>query len=162
MYATDSNDQLLPMYCPSPTNGEDLSWTDLLSPYLRNATNRIYRCPSDEDSDEISYGLNEFVFLDRTVFETNWPNRLTDLHNPSATVMIGDLGTADDFSTQLPDTLVMLAPSTDIEPGNIDSGRPCARHSDRCNLNMMDGHGQHLPLDQFYLDQTPEDLWFNP
>ncbi len=157
MYAGDNGDILLPV-AYTDANGNDIGWPSLLDPYLKNP--RIHLCPTDLVSTNNSYGLNELGFVDLTDPGVTTPNRLTGFHTPTATVMLGDIGTEADFKTLRPDTLKMIAPGSVIN----DSGdaRPAARHSDRCDLGLMDGHAEPLPLKQFYLNQTPINLWFTP
>jgi prepilin-type N-terminal cleavage/methylation domain-containing protein/prepilin-type processing-associated H-X9-DG protein len=164
LYAGDHEEVLPPMYLRSATNGaEDLAWPDLLAQYINQGrTNRTYFCPSDRASDDLSYGLNELGFPDRTVGEWDGPNRLSHFQHVATTVMGGDLGTGDDYHTPRPDTIVMLAPGSALEAGNEDSARPAARHNDRCDLSFMDGHVDKMRLEKFYRNQDPEDQWFDP
>jgi len=76
---------------------------------------------------------------------------------------LGDLGTANDLLTPRPDTIVMLAPGSDLKDNqdDADSARPSVRHSNQCDLNFLDGHVESMRLNQFYSGQTPEDKWFD-
>jgi prepilin-type processing-associated H-X9-DG protein len=85
---------------------------------------------------------------------------LTAFHNTSETVMMGDLGTEEDFVTPRPDTFKMVAPGSSINDDK--DARPATRHSRRCDLGFMDGHAQPMRLDQFYTNQLPVDKWFVP
>jgi len=79
---------------------------------------------------------------------------------PADTVMLGEIGRQDDLKTDRPDGYKLTAPSY---PLNDDAdARPAARHFERVNLSLMDGHQKPLRLDQFYTNQTPPDRWFLP
>lgn len=48
-------------------------------------------------------------------------------------------------------------------PAEVDAAsRPATRHNAQCDLNLMDGHSEYLRLNRFYLNQDPQDLWFEP
>jgi prepilin-type processing-associated H-X9-DG protein len=85
---------------------------------------------------------------------------MAGFHTPTVTVMLGDIGTEDDFTTALPDTLKMTAPDSTLN--DDEDARPNARHNQRCDLGFMDGHAEPMRLDQFYLNQNPADKWFTP
>jgi prepilin-type N-terminal cleavage/methylation domain-containing protein/prepilin-type processing-associated H-X9-DG protein len=157
MYANDSSD-LLPPTAYNDANGDEVDWPELLDPYLKNP--RIHLCPSDLVSTNDSYGLNELGFVDLTDPGVTTPNRLAGFHTPTMTVMLGDVGTEDDFTTLRPDTLKMIAPGSDIN--DDEDARPIARHNKRCDLGFMDGHAEPRRLNQFYLNQNPTNQWFTP
>jgi prepilin-type N-terminal cleavage/methylation domain-containing protein/prepilin-type processing-associated H-X9-DG protein len=157
MYADDSGDTLPPT-AYNDANGNEVDWPTLLDPYLKNP--KIHLCPSDLVSADNSYGLNELGFVDLTDPGVTTPNRMAGFHTPTVTVMLGDVGTEDDFKTLRPDTLKMIAPGSDI---NDDAdARPIARHNQQCNLGFMDGHAEPLRLNQFYTSQNPTNKWFMP
>jgi prepilin-type N-terminal cleavage/methylation domain-containing protein/prepilin-type processing-associated H-X9-DG protein len=157
MYADDNGD-ILPPTAYNDANHDEVDWPTLLDPYLKNP--KIHLCPSDLASTNNSYGLNELGFVDLTDPGVTTPNRMAGFHTPTDTVMLGDLGTEDDFKTLRPDTLKMIAPGSDI---NDDAdARPIARHNQRCDLGFMDGHAEPMRLDQFYLNQNPTNKWFAP
>ncbi len=157
MYADDNRDTLPPV-AYEDADDEDVEWPSLLNPYLKNL--KIHLCPSDLLSTTNSYGLNELGFVDLTDPGVMTPNRMSGFHTPSMTVMMGDLGTEDDLKTVRPETLKMIAPDSDI---NDDSdARAIARHNQRCDLVMMDGHAEPLRLKEFYTGQNPTNKWFSP
>ncbi len=157
MYAEDSSDTLPPV-AYNDKDGDEVSWPSLLDPYLRNP--KTHLCPTDTLAKENSYGLNELGFVDLTDPGVTTPNRLADFHTVATTVMLGDLGTENDFRTLRPDTLKMVAPGSDL---NDDAdARPVGRHHQRCNIGFMDGHIESLRLNQFYLKQSPTNKWFTP
>jgi len=158
MYAQDQND-LLPPVAYTATNGDDVNWPALLDPYI-NYISKTHLCPSDRSSKQSSFGLNELAFVDLTDPMPTGPRHLAEFVSPTKTVMMGDLGTDDDLQTPRPDTIKMVAPDSDIN--DDEDARPMARHSVRCDLGFMDGHGEHLRLGQFYTNQTPADKWFTP
>lgn len=158
MYAQDQND-LLPPVAYTDTNGDDVNWPALLDPYI-NYVSTTHLCPSDRSSKQSSFGLNELAFVDLTDPEPTGPRHLAEFLSPTKTVMMGDLGTDNDLKSPRPDTLKMVAPDSDINDDK--DARPVARHSDRCDLGLMDGHGEHPRLGQFYTNQTPADKWFTP
>jgi prepilin-type N-terminal cleavage/methylation domain-containing protein len=157
MYADDHFD-LLPPVAFRDAAGNVTNWPALLDPYLKSA--RIHFCPTDQQARTNSYGLNELAFVDLTDEDSSSPNRLTAFKTPSSTVMMGDLGTADDLVTLRPDTLKMVAPGSDINDDK--DARPIARHLGRCDLGFMDGHTGFLRHGQFYTNQSPANLWFDP
>jgi prepilin-type N-terminal cleavage/methylation domain-containing protein len=157
MYADDNGDTLPPT-AYNDANGNEVDWPALLDPYLKNP--KIHLCPSDLASTNNSYGLNELGFVDMTDPGVTTPNRLAGFHTPTLTVMLGDIGTEDDFKTLRPDTLKMTAPASVLN--DDEDARPIARHNQHCDLGFIDGHAEPLRLDQFYLNQNPADKWFNP
>jgi prepilin-type N-terminal cleavage/methylation domain-containing protein/prepilin-type processing-associated H-X9-DG protein len=157
LYADEHSDALPPVAF-GDANGSITNWPQLLDPYLKSAS--IHFCPSDRQAKTNSYGLNEIAFVDLTDDDPPPAVRLNAFKTPTATVMLGDLGSGDDFTTLRPDTLKMVAPDGDINDDK--DARPLARHSQRCDLGFMDGHAGFLPLGRFYINQTPADLWFTP
>ena len=157
MYADDNGD-VLPPTAYNDTNGDEVDWPTLLDPYLKNP--KIHLCPSDLVSTNNSYGLNELGFVDLTDPGVTTPNRLTGFHILTVTVMLGDIGTEDDFTTLRPDTLKMIAPGSVINDDG--DARPNARHNHRCDIGFMDGHAEPMRLNQFYTSQNPTNKWFTP
>lgn len=157
LYADEHSDALPPVAFGN-ANGTITNWPQLLDPYLKSAS--IHFCPADRQAKTNSYGLNELAFVDLTDDHPAPTVRLNVFKTPTATVMLGDLGSGDDFTTPRPDTLKMVAPSGDINDDK--DARPLARHSQRCDLGFMDGHAGFLPLGRFYTNQIPADLWFTP
>jgi prepilin-type N-terminal cleavage/methylation domain-containing protein len=157
MYASDNND-LLPPVAYLDANGNETNWPGLLNPYLQSI--KIHLCPSDQQAITNSYGLNEAIFVDLTDDNPPPVRRLNSVRRPTDTVMMGDLGTDDDLQTARPDTIKMVAPDGDIN--DAKDARPSVRHSSRCDLGLMDGHSSAMRLGDFYTNQTPADLWFNP
>jgi prepilin-type N-terminal cleavage/methylation domain-containing protein/prepilin-type processing-associated H-X9-DG protein len=158
LYADDNGDKLPPTAYYDP-NDNEVDWPSLLDPYLNHVA-RIHLCPSDRKSQINSYGLNELTFVDLT--DPNPPalTHLASFRSTSTTIMQGDIGTEDDLLTPRPDTLKLTAPGS---PLNDDSdARPSTRHSGRCDLGFMDGHVEHLRLNQFYTNQNPPNQWFMP
>jgi prepilin-type N-terminal cleavage/methylation domain-containing protein/prepilin-type processing-associated H-X9-DG protein len=155
----DDHGGVLPPTAYNDSAGDEVDWPTLLDPYL-NHVSKIHLCPTDQSSKVNSYGLNELAFVDLTDPEPPPPMRLAAVQSPSITIMQGDIGTADDFQTPLPDTLKLVAPGS---PLNDDKdARPSIRHSGRCDLGFMDGHAEHRLLKQFYTGQTPTNRWFAP
>jgi prepilin-type N-terminal cleavage/methylation domain-containing protein/prepilin-type processing-associated H-X9-DG protein len=161
MYADDQNGHLPPT-AYNDADGNLILWPTLLDPYLNRSTNntRIHLCPADRLSGFSSYGLSELAFVDLTDPDSTAPNLLASFRKVSDTVMMGDLGTDDDFQSPLPDTIKMVAPDGDIN--DSQDARPATRHSSRCDLGFMDGHAERLRLNQFYTNQAPADKWFAP
>jgi len=158
MYADENND-FLPPTAYIDANGDEVDWPSLLDPFLNHVA-KIHFCPSDRSSKTNSYGLNELTFVDLTDPDPPPATRLIAFHSPSITIMQGDLGTEDDFLTPRPDTLKLTAPGSDLN--DDEDARPSTRHAKRCDLGFMDGHGDHLRLNQFYTNQIPVDQWFMP
>ncbi len=156
-YIQDS-DEILPPVAYEDDGGDEKDWLEITEPYMKSP--QVYRCPSDSRFIESSYGLNELAFVDLTDAPLPTPISLSQFATPAATIMLGDLGTEDDFATPLPDTLKMVAPASSLD--DEDDARPAARHSERCNLGFMDGHGKSLRFEQFYTSQSPANKWFTP
>lgn len=159
MYAQDY-DETLPPVAYEDAGSNDVLWTAMLAPYLKNT--QINRCPDDTLSRINSYGLNELAFADLTDDpEEQSPIRsLSAFQTPTETVMLGDNGTGDNLITLRPDTYKMVAPASEID--DDDDSRAAARHFQRSNLGFMDGHQKSLRLEQFYTNQTPPNRWFEP
>ena len=158
LYADENND-LLPPTAYNDADGNEVDWPALLDPYLNHVA-KIHLCPSDILSKTNSYGLNELTFVDLTDPNPPPPTKLASFHSTSTTIMQGDLGTEDDLLTPRPDTLKLTAPGSTL---NDDAdARPSTRHSGRCDLGFMDGHVEHLLLNQFYTNQNPTNQWFMP
>ena len=158
LYA-DDHDGVLPPAAYIDASGNEVNWPTILDPYL-NYVAKIHLCPTDRQSQINSYGLNELAFVDLTDPDPLPPARLAAVRLPTACIMQGDIGTEDDFITQRPDTLKLVAPGSAL---NDDAdARPASRHTGRCDLGFMDGHGEHFLLKQFYLNQNPTNRWFQP
>ncbi len=158
MYA-DDHDDVLPPTAMNDANGNEIDWPEMLDPYLAYVR-KIHLCPSDQKSQSNSFGLNEQIFVDLT--DPNPPPSplMANLRSPSATIMQGELGTENDLKTPRPDTLKLTAPGSDLN--DDEDARPAARHFNRCDVGFMDGHGEHLLLNQFYTGQSPTNKWFLP
>jgi prepilin-type N-terminal cleavage/methylation domain-containing protein/prepilin-type processing-associated H-X9-DG protein len=158
MYA-DEHGGVLPPTAYNDANGNEVDWPSLLDPYL-NYVAKIHLCPTDLHSHVNSYGLNELAFVDLTDPNPGPPKRLASFHSPTTAIMQGDIGTENDFLTPRPDTLKLTAPGSPLN--DDEDARPSIRHSGRCDLGFMDGHGEHLLLNQFYTYQNPTNKWFMP
>jgi prepilin-type N-terminal cleavage/methylation domain-containing protein len=169
MYADNYDETLPPTAYPSGAAGggdadnndqNTVLRTDLLAPYLKNQ--RVLICPSDSLARRNSYGLNELTFADLTDPPAlQVPIRsLAVFQTPAETVMLGELGVADDWKTPRPDTYKLTAPGSPLN--DEADARPAARHHSRVNLSFMDGHQKSLRLEQFYVNQMPPDRWFTP
>ncbi len=159
MYAQDY-DETLPPVAYEDAEDNDILWITMIAPYLKNT--QINRCPDDTLSRINSYGLNELAFADLTDDpEDQAPIRsLAAFQTPAETVLLGDTGTGDDLITPRPDTYKMVAPASEID--DDEDSRAAARHFQRVNLGFMDGHQKSLRLEQFYINQTPPNRWFEP
>jgi prepilin-type N-terminal cleavage/methylation domain-containing protein len=159
MLYADDHDDVLPPTAENDVNGNEVDWPALLDPYIEYVE-KIHLCPSDRMSQTNSFGLNELAFVDLTDPNPQPPMHLANFEKPSSSIMLGDIGTADDFKTQRPDTLKLTAPGSTLN--DDEDARPATRHFNRCDLTFMDGHGEHLMLNQFYTGQTPTNRWFLP
>ena len=56
----------------------------------------------------------------------------------------------------------MSLTATGSDLNDDEDARPATRHFQRTDLGFMDGHGEHLLLDQFYTNQTPTNKWLQP
>ena len=158
MYA-DDHTGVLPPTAYNDAASNEIDWPTLLDPYLSHST-KIHLCPSDQKSQNNSYGLNELAFVDLTDPSPAPPMRLASFLSPSTSIMQGDIGTEDDFQTPRPDTLKLVAPGSDLNDDK--DARPSTRHTGQCDLGFMDGHGEQSPLKKFYLGQSPTNRWFMP
>ena len=158
MYADEHSD-ILPPTAYNDATGNEVDWPSLLDPYLKYVA-KIHLCPTDQKSKVNSYGLNELTFVDLTDPTPPAPTHLASFRSTSTTIMQGDIGTEDDFLTPRPDTLKLTAPGSALNDDK--DARPSTRHSGRCDLGFMDGHGEHLLLKQFYTNQNPTNKWFMP
>ncbi|MGH7992139.1 MAG: type II secretion system protein [Limisphaerales bacterium] len=158
LYA-DEHADTLPPTAYVDANGNEVDWPSLLDSYVGHVA-KIHLCPTDRLSRANSYGLNELAFVDLTDPNPGPLTRLTSFHQPSKTIMQGDIGTEDDFVTPRPDTLKLTAPGAPLN--DDEDARPSTRHSGRCDLGFMDGHEEHWFLYQFYTNQIPTNEWFTP
>jgi prepilin-type processing-associated H-X9-DG protein len=154
-YAGDHDETFLPLRYEA--SGE-VEWTAMLTPYVKSE--QIFKCPSDTSSRDISYGLNQLVFLDLEEHPAAQPVKLAEMQSPSQTVLLGETGSADDFATARPDTSKLLPPSEPLT--DAEDARPYPRHFDLCTVAFFDGHVKPMRLSQFYTGQTPRDKWFAP
>ena len=151
LYAQDF-DETLP-----PTQAVDGTlWPDLINPYVKNAQIRV--CPDDAAATN-SYGLNEIAFVDFTD-PVHPPAQILAAFHSYDTVMLGEIGTADDLQTPRENAFKLTVPDDGLN--DLADARPAARHAARVNLAFMDGHVKALHLDQFYTNQTPPDKFFTP
>jgi prepilin-type N-terminal cleavage/methylation domain-containing protein len=157
MYAQDY-DEALPPVAYEEADGDDKTWPELIGTYVRN--DGVFLCPSDTRSQHISYGLNELAFVDLEDDPATPPLYLAAFRTPAATVMLGDMGTRDDYQEPVPDVLKMVEPGDDLD--DEDDARPAARHFQRVSLGFMDGHVKPMLLGDFYINQQPLDRWFTP
>jgi len=154
LYSNDYDDELMPIADPTNT----VLWVDLEEPYIKNVQVRV--CPDDQN-DTVSYGLNSLLFVDLYGLPTG---ALAPLYNmsqlvfPSETVMVSELGTADDLTTQRPNTYKVVVPDDDIN--DVYDGRPIFRHFSGDNLGFFDGHTAAKRKEQFYVGWSPADYWF--
>ena len=158
MYA-DDHDDVLPPTAYNDASGDEVDWPTMLDPYL-NYVEKIHLCPTDTKSQVNSYGLNELAFVDLTDTGASPPLKLAAFVSPSTSIMQGDIGTEDDLATPRPDTLKLTAPGSTLNDDG--DARPSTRHTGRCDLGFMDGHGEQLYLKQFYTGQSPTNKWFTP
>ena len=158
-YCQDS-DERLPPAAAHGTTKTIILWPDMIAPYVRN--DKVRLCPSDAKASRNSYGANEFAFRDETDPDNlDVPlNILAAFKSPTQTIMLGDIGTGDDLKTNRPDAYKMMPP-TQVLQDDADA-RPSARHQGYANLAFMDGHTKSMPLDHFYINQSPKDKWFTP
>lgn len=161
---TQDSDEALPPVQRFEGAGQIL-WPDIIDSYVRNAHVRL--CPSDAKAKVVSYGLNEVGFVDLTDNPPPPPVILAQFQSPSMTVMLTEVGTGDDFTTDRPDAYTLPAPDGPDDPptppgtlADPADARPAARHFGRANVEFMDGHVKALRLEQFYTGQTPPDKWF--
>lgn len=85
---------------------------------------------------------------------------LAAFQTPARTIMLGETGTRNDYQEQVPNAFKMIEPSDALDDDK--DGRPVARHNQRVVLGFMDGHVVAMPLEGFYINQTPVDRWFTP
>ena len=155
MYLQDS-DETLP-----PTQQRDGTlWPDLVNPYVKNAGIRV--CPDDAGGAVNSYGLNEETFVDFTNVPLPAALTLAAFQASSNTVMLGEVGTADDLTTPRLNAYKMTVPNPVGVINDQYDARPAARHNGLTNVAFMDGHVKTMRREQFYLAQTPPDKWFSP
>jgi len=154
MYFQDSDETL-----PPTQHLDGTLWPDLVNPYIRNIGVRV--CPDDSGTAANSYGLNEIAFVDFTDPSLPPPKTLAAFQSPANTVMLGEVGTENDFTTpRTTNPFKLTAPGGILNDGS--DARPAIRHNDFTNLALMDGHVKAMRLGQFYLGQTPPNKWFDP
>ena len=165
MYTQDYSETLPPVVTWNATK-QYVLWPDEITRYLND--DQVFMCPDDPQSpiapDGLkanSYGLNPIAFVDLTDPDLGTKvMKLSDFHTTAATVMLGDVGTEDDLTTERSGAYKMEVPDAAINRP-IDA-RPAARHNGFVDLAFMDGHVKEMRPDQFYISQTPADRWFTP
>ena len=164
-YASDYADTLPPVVSAGHgaflhgTDYEDIIlWTDLLKRYTRS--NELLMCPDRPKGTENSYALNKLAFTDLAEESPDNPpvHKLSEIHIPTRTIMMGDAGLQDDYQTYVPEPFTLVPPDGALMDEH--EGRPTCRHSGRACLGFMDGHQKAMTLEQFYTNQTPPDKWF--
>lgn len=132
----------------------------MFAPYVHNDKVRLR--PSDAKAKSNSYGVNELAFHDETDPDNLAVplNILASFKAPTQTIMLGDIGTADDLKTDKPDAHKMMPPDQPLK--DHADARPSARHQGFVNLAFMGGHRKSMRLEQFYAGQRPLDKWFTP
>ena len=160
MYTQDYDETLMPVAYKIGDTEVSVAWTAYILPYVKNIA--VRHCPSDSASKINSYGLNELAFADLSdPVNVHVPIRqLGEFVHPTSTIMLGELGTENDLKTLRSEGYKMVAPTFLLD--DEADGRPSDRHTQQCNLCYMDGHAKSAKLNQFYLNQTPADLWFAP
>ena len=158
-YCQDSDERLPPAARQGP-NDTIVLWPDMIAPYVHN--DKVRLCPSDAKAKSNSYGVNELAFHDETDPDNLAVplNILASFKAPTQTIMLGDIGTADDLKTDKPDAYKMMPPDQPLK--DPADARPSARHQGFVNLAFMDGHVKSMRLEQFYTGQRPLDKWFTP
>jgi prepilin-type processing-associated H-X9-DG protein len=154
MYTTDVDDVLPPVAYPANSP----IWVDLVEPYIHNAQVRV--CPDDQ-GDSNSYGLNSLVFIDYFGLPPGpLPTcpTMDQFAFPAETVMVSELGAADDRLTPRPNTFKVVVPDDQIN--DVYDARPIFRHFKRNNLGFFDGHAASRLKEQFYIGWTPPDYWW--
>jgi len=164
-YASDYADTLPPVVSAGHglfLHGRDhediILWTDLLKRYTKS--NELLMCPDRPRGTTNSYALNKLAFTDLAEESPDNPpvHKLSEIHTPTRTIMMGDAGLEDDFQTAVPEPFTLVPPDGALMDEH--EGRPACRHSGRACLSFMDGHQKAMTLDQFYTNQQPADKWF--
>ena len=95
--------------------------------------------------------------------EATPPKTLAAFMSVANTVMAAELGTGstgDLLNLKTPILGAYKLVSPDVDLNDLFDARPSARHFNKVNVGLMDGHAKAFSLDQFYTNQTPPDKWF--
>ncbi|HAH85909.1 MAG: DUF1559 domain-containing protein [Armatimonadota bacterium] len=135
MYAQDY-DERFPDLVVKDSDGKDVSWSNLLVPYIGGAKwDDILSCPSVSKAQAKAANLGgNLTFYGYNYYYLGY-YRLADIANPSETVMLCDIGVKDDGTITYPHHVNRPSHAT---YGGIC--RPASRHNDGCNIAWVDGH----------------------
>lgn len=163
MFCQENNGEFPRSFHSAYPNGEP-GWGKAILPYVghddplsksdwNTVFNKTYRCPSDPNTREWSYGLNVYFELDPDSDDypgspTTW-RRLVAVPTPMRTVLLGELKTssADHFMAHF-----WTAGAPEVDAG---------RHGERSAYVFADGHAEHLPLRTTFDPADNRNLW-NP
>ena len=166
MYASDYDEQL-PLAAYATTGFAFVTWHDLTNPYAKNTG--IWHCPSSlvapaDAGGKITthFGYNVRYLTTINAFFTNVDSHtavsLAEVTRPAETVLLSDAKASMANSWCGDDGKFLLPPS------GADAhcwGRPAYLHTQGANVLWLDGHVKWHRPNQFYLQQTPADQFFD-
>jgi prepilin-type N-terminal cleavage/methylation domain-containing protein len=165
MYTQDY-DERLPLSASTITTPPFfVNWNNIIDPYVRDK--RVWQCPSSKiplldgtGTPTSDYGYNAFYLnglkLDFSNFSTAVGIPIGKINTPTEVILLIDSAPSKKGLCSA-DGKYMLPPS------QVDTpcwGRPAPLHLNRTNVEWMDGHVKTLALAQYYVSQTPTDLYF--
>ncbi len=148
MYAQDYDETFVLMDNDLSSDSSNYrSWIDFLGPYT-SAGHKIAACPSDQTKSslwvaDIGYGYNCFTLGYPTSYWYSGVARMSDIANPSETVVFGDAVNAFVYP---PSTQVATRADLSTKWAAVSGIDP--RHSDGANMGFADGHVKWLSIAQ--------------
>lgn len=178
-YHVDSRGAMIPIYWMG--DGPDATWRGYLLPYLGGNSMELFKCPTKGEPGANtpvdsprgvaphSYGINrvpELHYMGSGAKGSTSNHRLTEVREPSATIVVGDLGYPPD-PTVVPekwfgDTGVaswgyMRMPADTLYRRNGDQWNLFPRHRGKVNVLFYDGHVESRAITGDIADHPPGD-----
>jgi prepilin-type N-terminal cleavage/methylation domain-containing protein/prepilin-type processing-associated H-X9-DG protein len=164
---TQDYDEQLPLAAYARSESEFVTWHDLADPYVRNKA--IWLCPSSplgktdaagKETSHFGYNVRYLTTIAPDFANANAHTAvaLAAVAQPAETVLLADAKASIAGSWCGDDGKFLLPPSQ----ADADCwGRPNPQHQGGSNLFWLDGHVKWQRLEQFYVNQTPPDRWFD-
>ena len=165
LYMGDADDRYMP--AAYATAAGFTTWHNIIDPYTKNK--QIWLCPGAEmdefdASGELTthFGYNAAYLTSVNTWFSNVNTVVTysesQLEFPSQTVLlaVSEASIEDDWCGS--EGKFLLPPSF----GSANCwGRPYTKPADKATIAFADGHTKRMPLEAFYLNQTPVDKFFD-
>lgn len=158
MLFANQNGNAFPRSQHSAFAHDEVPWAKAMAPFLgvpqadwRNLMDTLYRCPRDEETGRLSYGLNVYFELgpgdDYAGYPRTWRRR-SDIPRPAATVLFAENNSFADH----------IMPNFWSGPRDAED---CAhdRHDGKANYIFADGHAEARVFTDIYDPARGTDAW---